>query len=155
MTIREMTSKDLAAAVDLCFQFIADTPYQREFGLTASRTTVTNTLESTLSSPTSIVLLAEQDGEFLGFILGMVTPWLLNDEEKVATELAWFVAPEARGGTVGVRLMQAFVEWSTELGAQLVTMSCIEEVSGEKVAGFYEKMGYSLLERAYSKAVVH
>lgn len=47
----------------------------------------------------------------VGFIAGMHSEHFFNPEIKTFTELFWWVTPEYRGSSAGVRLLEAFIDY--------------------------------------------
>lgn len=93
------------------------------------------------------VFVAERDGEILGFLAGfaMIEPIA---GLKVFDELAWWVEPAYRKGSVGPRLLQAVEVWSRQKGIDLIKM--IAPVDTE-VGRFYARSGYRAVETLYLK----
>src|SRR5688572_6291922 len=83
-----------------------------------------------------------------GLLAGLVAPFTFGTA-LMATEVAWWVEPDARGKNVGAELMDAFEFWAKKVGCSLVIVSSIDD----KVGKYYEKRGYKLHERAYLKEV--
>lgn len=87
----------------------------------------------------AVALLAEDDGEALGFVTGA-----LSDDGTA--EIDWlFVAPEARGMGVGTRLFEAGRDALADLGAETVNAMVLSE--NEEGEQFFEQFGYGRLER--------
>lgn len=84
-----------------------------------------------------------------GFIIGACTPFLFG-QCLLATEVAWWVEPEARGSGEGLKLLNAFEYWAKNVaGCRLISMTSLNK-DVEKV---YKKNGYKLYERAYMKVL--
>lgn len=107
--------------------------------------------EETIDRLITEVLLApnEEKVAFLhgdqGFIAGMINPFIFGTEYKVATELGWWVEPEARKTNVAKELIGLFEAWAIKLGAKMITLISLDEHTGK----LYEKNKYKLCERAY------
>lgn len=86
------------------------------------------------------------DNELQGFLAFTINPFTYGSD-NVATELAWWVNPEARKKSVGKELLERFEEVSKEAGCKAVVVSCL----ADEVGKFYEKCGYKLHEQAYMK----
>ena len=65
------------------------------------------------SSDVAVLLVAEKDGAVIGTVAGVISPWFLDNSQTVAMETWWWVDPKHRGGTAGVRLLEAFEQWKT------------------------------------------
>jgi len=65
-------------------------------------------------------------------------------------EVVWWVQPEARGGLVGPKLLQAAEEW---VSTKNVTMVKMVAPAGSDVGTFLERRGYSAVETAFIKVM--
>ena len=41
--------------------------------------------------------VAEVDGKLVGFVIGISSPFLMNQDYRIGAEIAWWVEPEYRG----------------------------------------------------------
>lgn len=60
-----------------------------------------------------IVLVAEREGQLLGFIAGVITPHMFNPNIRVLAETFWWVAEEHRGSRAGLMLLNEFMDYGT------------------------------------------
>ena len=110
-------------------------------------------LRGLLDMPLGLVLVAEHDGEIVGGLMGLLTPLWFNQSATVASEVAWWVDPQYRGGAAGVRLLYTFEAWAKERGAAAVCLSDLV-LDGEQPAGsLIDKLGYTLVERSHVKVL--
>lgn len=93
-------------------------------------------------------LVSESD-QVTGFIIGMIFRCPFNQMVKMASELAWWVKPEFRQSSAGIKLLKALQDSAKENGAESLTMICLETINPDQVQGIYERMGYSQTERAF------
>lgn len=142
MDIRIATIDDLDLVVNMFCRFGENSPYKNYVG----KEQITNVMKNILEADNNekIILL---HGE-VGMIIGIATPFLYGPH-IVATELAWWVNPEARNSSVGKELLNAFEFWAKRVGCTLITMISLDDQLGN----YYEKRGYSLFERAYMKEI--
>lgn len=101
-------------------------------------------LNSMLAAPnnTDVILISEH-----GFIAGKAVPFPFGPS-IVATELGWYIRPEARGNGKGTEFLDAFEYWAKYVAiCDLVNMSSLDDKVGEYLKG----KGYELSERAYIK----
>ena len=89
------------------------------------------------TSPTSAGFLAEQDGQAIG-MFGVFCFTHPITGEHGASELCWWVEPEARGSSAGVRLLRAGEAWARNRRAAWLEMIA----PSERVAEFYGRIGY-------------
>lgn len=99
------------------------------------------------SGDDSIVLVGEQDGRLTGMV-GMVAFAHHISAERVAGEVFWYAAPDARGST-GIRLLKAAERWARERGAKVFQMIA----PTAKVGQIYAALGFSPVETTYQKAL--
>lgn len=137
--IRKATYKDLDAIEDMARQFVEAGPYKEHVNFISIKMVILACL-----SKESIFI--EDSGK--GMILGIVAPFVYGTI-PVATELAWWVSPEARNSSIGKELFDTFENWAKEQGCKLITMISLDEQVGK----YYEKRGYRLSERAYIKEI--
>lgn len=104
-----------------------------------------------LAESDTAVWVAEKEGEVVGGLVAAISPVWFAPHARVATELAWWVAAEHRGGTAAIKLHAAFERWAQAHGAHAQVLSDLV-VDGEPTAGsIIERLGYTLAERAHIK----
>lgn len=103
--------------------------------------------ETILAQPNIIYIEEENKGA----ILGIVYPHWWNPSVLVAQELGWWVEPEYRKTSVGIRLLKQFELEVTRRGASVNMMICLEEVDPDYVEQLYTRLGYHKLERIFAK----
>lgn len=93
-----------------------------------------------------LVLIADRQGERMGFISGYVTPHPYNPEIKTLAETFWWVSPRYRSSRAGLMLLNAFTAWG-KANADWITFA-LENHSpiNEKTL---TKRGYHLTERSF------
>ena len=89
------------------------------------------------------IFLAEKDGKPLGMILGMVTEHFFG-HDLMACDLAVYVHPDHRGGTLAVRLIKKFEAWAFSMGAKVITMGVSTEVEADRTGQLYKRLGYRM-----------
>lgn len=95
-----------------------------------------------------LVLVAEKDGEPLGYIAGWILPHFFNPEIIALTQALWYVVPGMRGGKAAKKLLDAFTEFG-EMNANWIWLDLpvSTNIKEENLA----KIGYSLREKWYFK----
>ena len=89
------------------------------------------------------IFLAEKDGKPLGMILGMVTEHFFG-HDLMACDLAVYVHPDHRGGTLAVRLIKKYEAWAFSMGAKVITMGVSTEVEADRTGQLYKRLGYRM-----------
>jgi ribosomal protein S18 acetylase RimI-like enzyme len=123
-------------------------PRLSEFGLPPSRdekaveTSTHDLLTKTLNenSTTSVIFLAEENGQKLGFIqLGEEKEFFSGEAHGYIANLA--IAKEAEGKGVGKALMNAAEVWAKECGYRYLSLYVFG--TNKHARAFYEKLGYN------------
>lgn len=84
----------------------------------------------------------------VGMFIGSLQRFYFS-EERGAFDLLWYVRPEARGGTAGVRLLDAFVGWSKDKGVREVRLGVSTGVDVEKTDRVLRRLGFSHVGGSY------
>tara|TARA_R110000803_G_scaffold187624_1_gene249983 strand:- start:83 stop:523 length:441 start_codon:yes stop_codon:yes gene_type:complete len=143
--IRTATVNDFAKLELMCAEFWQHAPYDVEYKAGSA----TPFLEMCLSH--ELLFVAEKDGDIIGFTAGCTIPLMGNIEILHGTELAWWVNPQHRGGSAGIRLLMALEDAARELGCMYWSMVFMETSMPKTVRGMYERLGYELKETSYGK----
>jgi GNAT superfamily N-acetyltransferase len=108
------------------------------------------TWQRLLAGGNGALFLLERTGEVCGALGAIIFPDP-NDGDLVASEMFWFVAPEARGA--GLRLLGAFEAWAAERGAQRLGMVHLATAGADRLAKLYERRGYRCVQTDYLKEI--
>lgn len=137
------TLEDLPTIEKMADNFSKASPYS---ALTDPET-IRNLLVNILSGdPSKCIIILSPD---VGFLIGAASPFLFG-KQMLGTEIAWWVEEEARGKGEGLKLLEAFEYWATNVAhCKLISMSSLDKT----VEKYYKKNGYKLYERAYMKVL--
>jgi L-amino acid N-acyltransferase YncA len=94
-----------------------------------------------------VVLVAEDEGEVVGAIAGIIGPMLFC-KGKVIQEMVWYVKKDYRKMMHGLRLIKEFERESKELGCSGIIMV---GMNGDNSNDYYIKAGYKKLQKNYYK----
>jgi GNAT superfamily N-acetyltransferase len=85
-----------------------------------------------------------EDGK--GLIMALISHTVWCDKTFQMYELAWYVKPEHRGGTVGYRLLKTYVDYGKQLKEQgrIKIFTIGKMVTSPNIK--YEKFGFSKLD---------
>jgi GNAT superfamily N-acetyltransferase len=119
--IRPATRADIPEIVDLGERHWRESRYGR--WMAPDRTVMASLSRALIDGENGLVLIDEQAG----------------------AELFWYAPPESRGS--GVRLLRRAEAWARGNGVKHAAMIAPDE----RVAAFYERMGYAALEINYIK----
>jgi GNAT superfamily N-acetyltransferase len=144
--IRKATPADASRLVEMAGHFVEQTRYSTLFRFkpAAVAQLVALVLEH------GVIFVAEQDGAIVGMLAA------LPMEEPIAKtpmldEMAWWVEPAFRRGSVGPKLLRAAESWAVQKGLRLVKM--VAPV-GTNVGDYYKRMGYTEVETSWVKKLV-
>lgn len=99
--------------------------------------------------------LLTHDDVPVGGIGALVSPDLC-DGELVLQEAFWYVSPEHRGGTAGIRLLKEVESFAKEAGVARMVMGRVHAADpNERVHGLLTALGYKPLETYYCKVICH
>lgn len=96
---------------------------------------------------------SNDDGATLGFFFGQVAKYFFNDE-RIASDLSFYVVPEARGNGMAVlRMIRTFERWAKQKGAREV---CLGISTGVNIVGtgkMLVRAGYREVGGTYKRRV--
>lgn len=130
--------------IEMGRRFVEETAYNGRVVVDPER--VAETVVNVVRSPDGIVLVSGSDASISGMIAVIVYPHPFSGE-RIATELVWWVDPEARGD--GIRLLRAAEAWAREVGAVRMQMVAPDE----RVGALYRRMGYEPVETSYQRSL--
>lgn len=158
--IRAATAADAARVVEMSARFLETTRYGTI--VTATREQLAQLTGLVLAHGVILVAEIERswssphdpsgfvwacDQTLVGMLAMVALPHPLTGE-PFADELAWYVEPEHRRGTVGPRLLAAGEAWARAQGFSVVKMVA---PAGGDVGRFYARRGYVEVETVWQK----
>jgi len=93
-----------------------------------------------LDDPGFLLLVVEHGGEVVGHLSGTVADGSAKRPVKVATLVSLYVRPAHRRTRTGARLVEAFLAWAKERGAEEAEVSAYAE--NPDAIRFYERHGF-------------
>ena len=150
--VRAATKDDIPALVSMGLGFHSQADLN-SVGLGYDAVSLEKYCHFLLGLEVAEIFLAEVDGEIVGSISGIIHPWFLDYGETMAIEQWWWVNPDERGKTTGIRLYEALQTWAKSMGATKMIMVGLETGNAGKMANTYKRMGFSLLESHYLKEI--
>lgn len=123
------------------------------------------TLEPLLGSlfpPWQKLIEAEQAGKcvlftaryaehLFGYFLGSFGSPVTQSQLRVLTEIGFYIAPEARRGGLGIRMMQYVEETARLIGCNRVEMFAVPMADGRDAGAIYRRRGYKPTAVQYMK----
>lgn len=145
MTLRLARPEDEERLVEMASAFQAMSPYRSlEFSPAACSRLFKAYLEGDKTE--LIVIISEQDGEARGMVIGMCSSPLFSDD-KMATEIAWWMDEDYRKTRDSLLLIEAYQEWARRVDAKVIQCAMLPDVTD--LSRFYEKQGMTRAEVSY------
>jgi GNAT superfamily N-acetyltransferase len=138
VTVRPVAAHDAAAVASLSTQL----------GYSSAPPQAAARLDALKDHPDLRALVAEQDGQVVGFIGLMVFPAFHRDGLHGYIN-ALVVDEKVRGSGVGGALLKAAEAWFEERGVKRVNLTTA--LHREAAHSFYEKRGYTFTGKRYTK----
>lgn len=104
------------------------------------------TLLTQLIAGQGIVLVAEQEKRITGVLIAGVMPSIWSPKHLMLTEFAYWVDPEARGGTTGYRLLREYLNEAIKMREAGRIANCFISKMVNSPNLKYEKFGFKKLE---------
>tara|TARA_R100001163_G_C4943478_1_gene114266 strand:- start:176 stop:631 length:456 start_codon:yes stop_codon:yes gene_type:complete len=111
---------------------------------------IINVLTLMLESPEFFSQGSISDHRLVGVMLGAVQPEMWT-QARVGVDIIWYVAPEARGGPAGLKLIRQFEKWCKSKGAEYIQMEVKAGIDNDRVGELYQRLGYQPAGGAYIK----
>ena len=146
MTLRLATTEDIPVILEMAKKFADTSPYGKYPQEYSKAEDMVKGL--LIDRNKSIVILYEVNGKPEGMIAGVLSEMMFS-RENVAQELIWWVNPGHRSRK-SLSLKEAYEYWAKRVGAKYISMA---EPNDEKVARYYERTGYKVMERNHLKVV--
>jgi RimJ/RimL family protein N-acetyltransferase len=150
-SIRRATEADAPAIARMGMAFIGHSGRWQRFAPTPEE--LEERARAIVAAPDCAVFVADRDGAPCAMLIGAIVGTWFAPTTLVASELAWWVEPEARGTPIAVRLVRAYEEWARENGASMAAMSSLDACEGERVGTMLARLGYDRAETFHLKEV--
>lgn len=90
----------------------------------------------------------------VGLMAGQIVGYYFGDD-RMASDLAWYVVPERRGTPIAVCLAKGYVDWAWSMGVREVKLSTSTNVEAEKTARLLERMGFERIGTIHKMRLDH
>ena len=142
MIIRKATIEDVPRLVEIGRHFLHASKYAQQIADNPEK--ATETLQAVVEKLGAIAVL--ENGTVQGMFAFVVFPHYFSGE-TFATELVWWLEPEARQPGLGLKLWEYAEKLATEMGADRMQMGAPDD----KVGRMYRMRGYKATEVCYEK----
>jgi GNAT superfamily N-acetyltransferase len=143
--IREARTTDLGSILELCWEMHSETEYSRfSLNKASAEKFVRYMLE------TSFVCVAENEDGVFGVMIGAVSPMWFSDETE-AVDVLLYVAPSARGGFVGKRMVEMFKSWADGKGVSRTVVGISTGGDIDRKGRWVERIGFEPIGGIYAR----
>lgn len=149
LNIRKATASDADAILTLVALMVTESPTYRRHSFAFEK--ATNLIK--YLTDVQCLIVAEKNGEVIGFCSGIVSEQLLS-YDKYATDTGIYILPEHRGGTAFVRLVRAFEAWAKEQGATEVQLGVSTGINTDRTVCIYERLNYKMSSHGLIKTEI-
>jgi len=111
---------------------------------------VSETLKQLIDNSAGFVKVACYNNEIVGAIAGVASEMPINDL-IVAQELMLWLEPEHRNGKTAPKLIDAYVQWASDMGCNIVRLSALDDVLNGRAGVLFKRKGFKPIETAYIK----
>lgn len=145
--IRNGTESDIPRIVEMASEFWAHTIYEEP----ACGESIASMAKFCIGQGLMAVL--EINDKVSGFCCGVRGPVLGNNSSAAGTEIAWWIDPEHRAGSNGIKLLKYTEDLARAAGVKYWNMAYMESSMPDHIKSIYEKLGYKKTEVIYSRVL--
>lgn len=127
----------------MALHFLQSAPYGAIFGATPE---LAHALTTMVLDRGTVFVAVDSNGLIVGMLGAVAGPWL-GVGPVCASEIAWWIEPDHRGGMTAIRLEQAYTEWARTQGAVVAQMIAPDD----RTEQLYRKLRYRFIESAFIK----
>lgn len=147
MIVRAAVIDDVSRCVEMAAEF-----HKIAYGLVGVEFCPDSTYDSFLVCLEHELFCVADTGEnVVGMAAGVKAPMIMNSAVTVGAELCWWVEPEYRNTSAGIKLLKFLEGQARNGGVDVWSMMLLESSNPEATANIYGKMGYVQSERAFIK----
>lgn len=150
LSLKLATNSDLEAFLRMSQSFYEASPFYPTVSYNNEKLKELLHSSALSGNSRSVVILLLDDEEPVGMIVGYAGEVPFSND-KVASELAWWVDPPYRGRREALQLVDAYEAWAVRVGCSSVTMSLLPTLAD--LSNLYERRGYKKTEISYLKGL--
>jgi len=147
MIIRKAEEKDIDDCVVMAENFYNVSGYKEHVEF--CKETVEGYIKMSLDM--GLLSVADNGKGLVGFIGGLSMPCIMNKSFLTGSELAWWVEPEYRKGSVGLKLLDHIENSAKEMGCKMWSMMSLEQSRPDKMEKIYLSKGYKKTENTFTR----
>jgi N-acetylglutamate synthase-like GNAT family acetyltransferase len=142
-TIRDASPFDIPDILDMLRSYRRLTPLP--FLAEADDAKYVTQMLTELMAGKGLVLIADKDG-IAGMLIAVIAPSMWSPKHMMMTEMAYWVEPECRGGTMGYRLIAEYKKRGDELKKNGRICNYLISKMSNSPNLQYQKFGFDKLE---------
>jgi N-acetylglutamate synthase-like GNAT family acetyltransferase len=142
-TIRDASPFDIPIILDMLRSYRRLTPLP--FLAEADDAEYVTKMLTELMAGKGIVLIADKDG-IVGMLIAVIAPSMWSPKHMMMTEMAYWVEPDCRGGTMGYRLLAEYKKRGDELKKNGRICNYLISKMSNSPNLQYQKFGFEKLE---------
>lgn len=146
MSVRAGNYSDIPRIIEMSEVFWEKTIYEEPIDPASIENTALSCIENNMMAVLDI------EGA-KGFACGVVSPLLGNNSVLAGTEIAWWVEPDYRKGSYGIKLLKLIESLAKDAGVKYWSMVFMESSMPDDIKRIYEALGYELNETTYTKVL--
>jgi hypothetical protein len=140
---------DIDVIIEMLTHYRAASPF--DFHKTTTDETAREILELVFNYGRGFVLLAEKDNKTVGMLIAIKNINIWNKNVMCLNELAYWLEPEYRGGTLGYRLIKKYQEIGDMMKSNgEITYYTISKMSTSPDLS-YNKLGFEKIEETWNR----
>lgn len=147
MIIRAAIESDISECLEMARNFYDVAGYKKDVPFCAD--SCAEWMKFSISQ--GLLFVADAGQKLAGFVIAVASPFIMNRKYLAGAELAWWMEPEYRHGSAGIKLLKAIEDSAKKSGIKFWSMMSLEEVDPDKVDKLYRSMGYQKTENTYMK----
>lgn len=105
-------------------------------------------LDMNFKSPNRFVYCAYDNDTLSGVFIGSISEFYFGND-RLASDLLWYVGEAYRGTRVGIRLLKEFQKWATEQNVNRIQVGISSGMSMDRTGALLERMGFSQIGGLY------
>ena len=105
-------------------------------------------LKKSLDHPDMFMVCVAQDTEIIGMITSMLGEYSFCSAKRSVCDML-FVTAERRGALAAKKLIQKFIGWSQNVGANEAIMGVSTGIHPERTGRLFERLGFELMGHSY------
>ena len=139
--IRQATIEDIHMIIPMCEDFAKELDMWEGVDKKAAAELLTKCLDA------GLLFVGERKDKIVGVAAGLITKSLWNPAHLIAEEQIYYVKPEARGSTVGYRLIKRYIDEVYWKNADISLLKLM--FNSPDIQKHYARHGYKKLESTY------